>query len=184
MPGRMPGFHLSPEGKERAKKVGEFLKDRPIKYIYTSPLERTFETANILSDFFPHAKLVHNYELIEIDASRWQAFKYEDLYKNNYYEAFLNDPNTDQVPENLNKLAERMVNFIEKICQKHRGEEVICVTHDDPIIALKLALEHKPLTLLKNYQFPMGSINKLVLDENCNLIETAYFESPEVVEKK
>lgn len=175
--GRMPGFHLSDEGKKKAKKVGEYLNNKKISCIYTSPLERGFETANIVSDQLKDTvKIIHKYELIEIDAKRWQSFPLDELFQNKYFESFISDPQTDEVGENLTKLTERMENFTLDICQKHKGEEIVCVSHEYPIILLRLKLEGKPITDLKNLHVETGSITTLVFDENCKLKEANYTE--------
>jgi broad specificity phosphatase PhoE len=176
VPGRMPGFHLSDPGIQKVHKAGKFLKDHKIAHIYTSPLERTFETANILTEFFPGVKVSHSYDLIEIDARYWQAYKYEELFTNDYYEAFINDPATDKVPENVSQLAHRMKQFAFKVIEKHAGKELICVSHAFPIIALRLALENKPLTLFKNYSVSTASITTFVFDEDSKLLESHYTE--------
>lgn len=178
IPGRMAGFHLDEDGKKQAKKIGEFLKDRPIKAIYTSPLERTFETANIISDFFPKANITHSYDLIEVESSHWQSFKLENLYLNDYYEAFINDPETREVSENLNGLAERMKKFTFNLCNEHKGEEVVCVSHMSPILALKLSLEGKSLQLLKTEELPTASITSFYFDENGKFIKVESHEIP------
>ena len=175
--GRMPGFHLSNNGKKKAKKVGEFFSSKKIPIIYTSPLERTFQTANITSDSFSSPpKVVHKYELIEFDAKKWQSLPLDELYQNKYFESFSNDVDSKIVPENLNALARRMENFTLDICAKHKGEEVICVSHEYPIIVLKLKLEKKPLTDSRNLLISTGSINSLIFDGNCDLVETSYTE--------
>ena len=173
--GRMPGFHLNNNGKKEATKAGEFLKGKDITIIYTSPLERTFETANIISDSFKKPmKIVHKYELIEIEASKWQSLPLSELYQNKYFELFFTDPDNDQVPENLNALGKRMEKFALELCTQHRGQEIICVSHDYPIVLLKLKLEKRSLEEAKNLRVDTGSINTLVFDDNCKLIEKKY----------
>lgn len=177
VPGRIPGYHLSSQGKEKAKKVGKFFKKSKVETIYTSPLERTFETANIIGEYLPKAKIIHAYDLIEVDATHWQAYKLEELFTSRYYEAFINDPDTNEVPENLTRLAERMKTFTLTLCKQHQGEEIICVSHEYPILALRLILEGKPLRLLKTYHAAMASITTFVFDEACQLRKTTYTET-------
>ena len=170
VPGRIPGYHLSAEGKKKAEKVGEYFKNRPIKQIYTSPLERAYETANIITKSLPNSKISHVYELTEVDMIHWQAYKLEELFTNNYYEAFLNDPQTNEVPENLNQLAARLEKFTRDLCQKYPREEIVCVSHLYPILALKLSLEGKPLTILKSYDLNAGSLITFEFSPDCRLI--------------
>jgi broad specificity phosphatase PhoE len=175
--GRMPGFHLSEEGKKRAKKAGEFFKGRKIPIIYTSPLERAFETANIISDAFKKPlKVVHKYELIEVDAKKWQSFPVDELFQNKYFESFINDPDSVEVPENLANLANRIEKFTKKLCGIHEGQEIICVTHEFLILALRLKLEGKSLIQLRNVNARTGSITTLEFDESCHLKDVKYTE--------
>lgn len=43
--GRLPGVHLNAEGRAQAQALGERLASTPIAAVYSSPLERTVETA-------------------------------------------------------------------------------------------------------------------------------------------
>ncbi|OGY25216.1 MAG: hypothetical protein A2Z11_04005 [Candidatus Woykebacteria bacterium RBG_16_43_9] len=174
VPGRIPGYRLSTLGRETAEKTGEFFKNKPIKYIYTSPLERAYETANIIGKYLPKAKINHVYELTEVDSIHWQAYKLEELFTNNYYEAFLNDPATKDVPENLDGLAKRLDGFTQRICEEHKGQEIICVSHLYPIVALRLYLEGKPLTMAKNYEVSTASVTTFEFDKDCKLTRTDY----------
>lgn len=176
VPGRIPGYHLNAEGRAKAQKVSEFFKGKKVKCIYTSPLERCFETANIIGEALPKIKIIHVYDLIEIDSTHWQAFRLEALFTNEYYEAFLNDPNTDKVMENLTKLSVRMKNLAATFCAKHKGEEIICVSHEYPILALRLALEAKPMHLLKTSNAAMGSITTFIFDDVCHFLKDGYLE--------
>jgi broad specificity phosphatase PhoE len=44
--GRLPGFHLSPEGEHMAKAAAAFLAGRDVTLVLSSPLERALETAS------------------------------------------------------------------------------------------------------------------------------------------
>src|SRR2546421_11322233 len=43
--GRLPGFHLSPDGEHMAKAAAAFLAGRNVTLLLSSPLERALETA-------------------------------------------------------------------------------------------------------------------------------------------
>src|SRR5689334_16774290 len=109
--GRIPGFNLSENGKKQAAKMADFFANKKISQIFTSPLERCFETANIIAEKLPHTPITHSYDLIEVDSTEWQGSKMEDLFKLDQYERFLNDPDAKLPGENLNQLAERMLKF-------------------------------------------------------------------------
>ncbi len=172
VPGRIPGYPLSEAGKRKAKLVSKFFKGKPITYIYTSPLERAYETANIIGESLKKAKIVHSLELTEVDSVHWQAYRLEELFTNNFYEQFLNNPATNEVPENMNTLAKRMRDFTFALCKKHKGQEVVCISHLYPIVILRLSLEGKPLTLAKNYEVDCASIVSFEFDEKCHLLKS------------
>ncbi len=174
VPGRIPGYHLSKEGIAKAKRAGEYLKETKSKHIYTSPLERTFETADIIASFLPDVDIKHTYELTEIDATQWQAYKLEDLFKNHFYEELVRNPDSTVVSENLSALAKRMEDFTLSTCKKYPSQQIICISHEFPIVALKLKLENKPLTMLQNYLIDMASITTLVFDKDCNFVSSKY----------
>ena len=164
--GRMPGFNLSEIGRKEAERTGQFFAQKNIKQIYTSPLERAFQTADFISNQIPGSTITHNFDLNEVESSSWQGLSPDELFKNNSYEMFINDPNADIGSENLNQLVYRIKKFTEEIVQKHKGEEVICVSHEIPMLALKLHFEGKPLVSLKTYHLPTCSIIEFRFDEN------------------
>lgn len=167
--GRMPGFRLTQIGQNQARKAAQYLTKHKITHIYTSPLERAFETANIISEVFPKAPITHRFELIEVESTGWQGTELSELFRNDTYEIFINDPNANLGTENLSQLAQRMFNFNQEIVKKHKGEEVVCISHEFPIEALKLKLEEKTLKSLKTYHIQPCTIISMQFDENQKL---------------
>lgn len=171
--GRMPGFNLSDIGRKEAEKAGKYFIDKGVKYIYTSPLERAFETADFISNQIPGSTITHSFDLNEVESSSWQGLTPDELFKNNSYESFINDPNAKIGSENLNQLASRMKKFTKNIVRKHKGEKIICVSHEFPILALKFALEGKPLVCLKTYHLPTASILEFQFDDENKFIKVS-----------
>ena len=52
VPGRIPGFGLSEDGRMMAKAAANYLAERDVVAIFTSPLERAKETAEPLAEPF------------------------------------------------------------------------------------------------------------------------------------
>lgn len=166
--GRMPGFSLSAQGQEEAKLAGQKLKDKKVTKIYTSPLERAFQTANIISNSIGNVPIIHSFELNEIESTYWQGLKAEELFMNDAYEKFLNDPDSNIGTENMTQIAARMKKFVTDLLNKHKGESVVCVSHEFPILALKLTLENKSLLTLKTYQMKTGEVLRFDFDDALN----------------
>lgn len=71
LPGRLPNFHLSVHGRAQAKQAGLFLQKQHIDIIYTSPLERCRETADIIRhETGASAPLFAHNDLTEIKTAR------------------------------------------------------------------------------------------------------------------
>ena len=176
--GRMPGFSLSAQGQEEAKLAGEKLKGKKISKIYTSPLERAFQTANIISAIIGNVPIIHSFELNEIESTYWQGLKADELFMNDAYEKFLNDPDSNIGTENMTQIAARMKKFVTDLLSKHTGESIVCVSHEFPILALKLTLENKSLQTLKTYQMKTGEVLQFDFDDAYNLISGGTVNAP------
>ncbi|HEY4694767.1 MAG TPA: histidine phosphatase family protein [Candidatus Nanoarchaeia archaeon] len=176
--GRMPGFNLSPQGKEEAEVVGNFLSDKNVVAIYTSPLERAYQTAQIIAKHIPKASLQHSYNLTEVDAQKWQSLPWSEAVKSFYYEKMLSDPSSTEVDENLDQIATRMEKVLKEILEKYQGRVVVAVSHEIPILALKLKVEGKPLQELKTLDLKTGADVALTFGESRKLEKSEIISFP------
>src|SRR5437879_3862496 len=70
--GHLPGFPLSERGRQQAVEVGRRLRDRGIRRIVHSPLERAAETARLIREQLPEpVPMVAEPELREAEFSRY-----------------------------------------------------------------------------------------------------------------
>ena len=71
LPGRTKGLHLSDLGKDQAEKVASYLSSlNSVNAVYSSPMERTLETAKPIAKAF--GKRVRKHQgLIEADFGKW-----------------------------------------------------------------------------------------------------------------
>lgn len=92
---------LTPHGIKQAKKLGEFFNQFAPTAIYTSPLDRCWDTAdNIASRLSSQVPITPTEQLLEI---------------------YSNEPRREA--------GERGESIFETILKKHRGEQVLAVTH-------------------------------------------------------
>ena len=137
--GNLPGIHLNEEGRGQAQKAADYLSAFPIKAIYSSPIERAFETAEIISrksalvvtpvDFLREIHFGDLQGLGEkelMDHSLWKRF--------NSHPAEVNFPNGESVPE----VQIRVAKGLELISEQHTKEDqILCVAHSE---VLRLAV--------------------------------------------
>lgn len=169
--GRMPGYPLNEQGRMEAKTAAEILKDKKITQIYTSPLQRTFETAEIISQSLTEARIKHVFDLNETESTAWQGLRADQLFTNDAYETFINDPNANIGTENLNQIASRMLGVVQEILKKHRGQSVVCVSHEFPILALKFFFEKRQLSGVKTIHLKTGGVIEFTFDDNDRFVE-------------
>lgn len=150
LPGRAPGLHLSERGKAQATEVASRLRDIPLDAIYSSPLERTLETAAPTAAA-KGLSVTHDVGLLECDFGAWTGAALTDLYKVPEWSTVQNSPSTFRFPdgESFTEMQQRMVGALEAIATDNPDATVACFSHADTI---KAAIAHAMGTALDNFQ--------------------------------
>jgi probable phosphomutase (TIGR03848 family) len=138
--GWLPGIHLSDEGREQAKALAERLEKVPFRAIYSSPIERTRETAEAIAER-------HNLdveivpELGEVHYGKWTNRSFKTLVRTKLWATLQRFPSAAHFPdgETLRAVQSRAVDEIEKLRAGHPKRVVCCVSHADVI---KLVAAH------------------------------------------
>jgi len=175
MAGRIPGVHLNERGKKQAEALAEALKDVPIKAIYSSPLERTMETASPIAESHK-LKIIQEPDLMDTLIGKWQGRSWKILRLTKAWKIVQNAPSRFRFPdgESFPECQTRIVNVLERVIQKHnKPQDVIAVVfHADPI---KLAVAHflgMPLDHFQRLSCDTGSLSALHAGEaSANLIK-------------
>ncbi len=125
---------LNEEGREQARKVGEALKDFPVKAVYSSPLSRCKDTASEIAKH--HGLEVQVKEgFKEIDHGQWEGMlaseveeKYPELLK-----LWREKPSQVKMPEgeSLKDVYDRAVKAFEEVVSKHSDEDLIVIVGHD-----------------------------------------------------
>lgn len=141
--GRLPRFGLSEKGIIEVKKAAEFLRNKNITAIYSSPLLRTRQTADILNDKLGINRVRIRRGLIEIKTSlEGRDLSKLDLMHLNYFLP----PIWSKDYETIELIASRMRKLIETFLTQNKGKSVLAVSHGDPIMIIKAYLNNLPMT--------------------------------------
>jgi len=138
--GTLDAIPLDSGGREQAEKVSERLKEFHISNIYTSPILRTKETAQIIANNFKLDVIIreelkeYNFGVISNltwDEVRWQI---PDVFRD--MEGWLQmgavqDRERPIIPEaeNFKEFEKRLLNFRDYILDNHPGQVIAAVTH-------------------------------------------------------
>jgi len=122
---------LNLTGRQQAERLIEKVKDLNVDFIFSSPLKRTIETAEIIrSDGYsiivdPHfiERASGVYEGLTKEEARE---KFPDLYKKNITRIFNNAPTNG---ETIQEVQDRVFDGLDKIKKNYNNRNIIIVTH-------------------------------------------------------
>jgi probable phosphoglycerate mutase len=128
---------LNERGRAQAGELAERLAGEGVDAVYSSPLRRALETAEILA-----ARLGLDVTaaegLREIDVGEWQGLTRDEVARR-YPDAFARwlalEPGWDH-GETYEQLGRRVLAAIRDIAERHPGERVVVVTHGGPLRAV------------------------------------------------
>jgi probable phosphoglycerate mutase len=139
--GRLAGVHLNDEGIAQAEALGRRLADVPLRRIYSSPMERTMETAAAIVKHHPLLQVQRREEIGEVDYGDWQGKAIGELQRRKMWGVVQEYPSRAAFPkgETMRAVQVRIVNAIEAIARQHPEQMIALVFHADLI---KMALAH------------------------------------------
>lgn len=130
--GLRPDPDLSDEGIVQACAGAHALRLFPIAKIYTSPLRRAHQTANLFAEAVSLSPVVEP-SLVEVDTGQWTGLTWHDVEQRWPREAraFHDDAETHAYlgGENLAQVRDRVLPAIETLCARHPGETILAVSH-------------------------------------------------------
>lgn len=168
---RLPGFGLSDRGRYQAARIGEWLKEKKISAVYTSPLQRTRETAEIIAG--KELPLIIVPDITEANYKKWEGLTASERNAKDV-EIYVKCPDKLNLGERLSEIEERMIREIMKIVRKNRGRAVAVVSHADPILVTRLSFEKKPLAHINRYEVRNASVTTLEFASNDKFLKSSY----------
>lgn len=139
--GRQAGIHLNKNGIEQANNVTSALVNTKLSAIYSSPLDRTIETASPLS-IAQNLKIHPRPGLNELDMGEWEDKTIKQLSRRKLWEVVQQRPSLMKFPngETFAEAQLRITKEILDLVSQHREKDIIaCVGHSDMI---KLAIAY------------------------------------------
>ncbi len=165
LPGRAPGLHLSEAGRQQARSAADRIAAlrRPPVAVYSSPLERAVETARPIASRLGH-RVRTDRGLLECDFGEWTGSRLATLRRRRQWRAVVHQPSTFRFPqgESFAEMQIRMTAALDRLCEVHRGETFVAVSHADPIKAAVAATAGIPLDLFQRLVVSPCSITAVI----------------------
>jgi broad specificity phosphatase PhoE len=163
--GRLPGYHLSANGRMMAAAAADFFAERPVAAVFASPLERAQETAQPVAErlgltITTDDRLIESGNVLE-----GKSVSLASLGLNPLNWKYLWNPFRPSWGEPYAQVAGRVSQVVDRARDASRGKEAVCVSHQLPIWVTRLAAERKPLWHNpSSRQCATGSVTSLTFD--------------------
>lgn len=138
--GRTPGVYLNEQGRKQAEALGERLAKEKIDALYTSPLDRTVETARIIAAHH-NLEVKQHSGLLEVDYGEWTGEEIKKLTKEKSWSQIQFYPSGAGFPggETMYEMQARFVKEVNALVAQHPEQTIAIVGHADLI---KAAVAH------------------------------------------
>jgi probable phosphomutase (TIGR03848 family) len=164
--GRTPGVHLNDEGRRQAEVLANRLGGIHLDAIYSSPLERAFETAEPIAE--RHGLGIIRLEsLNEIDFGDWTWKGLDGLHEDELWHRFNTFRSGMRIPggETIVEVQARIVAEVLRLCEKHPQQTLAIVGHGDPIRAVISFYLGNPLDFMLRFVVEPASVSIIELDQ-------------------
>lgn len=133
--GWTPGVQLNEQGRAQAEALGKHLSGRTIHAAYSSPLERTMETAQIALAQWPQLVINTVEDVGEVHYGDWTGQELSKLAQQRLWRHVQHEPSRVTFPngEAMRDAQNRAVNALETLRLKHPRQTVAVFSHSDII---------------------------------------------------
>lgn len=129
---------LSDAGIAQAKLLAGRLAGENIDFIYSSSLKRALKTAEIVAEY-KRCEIVKSDDYHEICLGPWEGLTINEIKEkySEHFRAYKEDPANFKLPgaETFMDLTERTYNAILDIVERHKGSNILVVSHGTAIKA-------------------------------------------------
>ena len=177
--GRSPGVDLTQVGIQQAEQSGKMLESLNISAIYSSPIDRALQTAEIVGKHCD-LEITNDDRLIELDMGKFTKMPYDQIFAKhgNVFLKFYEGSNevSENGVETFANVQKRVFDMVDFVVNKHKNQNVVLVTHMDPIKAMigktlslkpeilfELIIANASLNIFKNHdqKFYLTAINAM-----------------------
>ena len=137
--GRTEGIPLTDAGIKQAEHTAELLQHMNISAIYSSPIQRAKHTAEIAGKH-NSVDIQIDERLIELDMGKFTGMPYDEII-NSHGNVFMKFYNGEleiahNGVETFSDVKKRVLSIVDHVIENHPDENVVLVTHMDPIKAM------------------------------------------------
>jgi broad specificity phosphatase PhoE len=178
--GHLPDFPLSDRGVRQAHALGRRLAQTSARRIYSSPLLRAQQTAEIIAEHIQGSSVTTTTDLVEARFGYYlQGVRPRDVpLRRPLWLIHMVWPGLLPNDETVSEMAARVERPIQHILQTSPGDGGICVSHGDPIQAFWVRHSGRRAWALHRLQCAKGGM--LELDYRDGILSSTVYRPPAV----
>lgn len=163
--GRMPGVGMTEQGRAEIAAAAERLAKEQIAAVYSSPLQRTRETAEIVAARL-RLPITFRDDLLELDFGEWTGATFDSIRAHPKWHAWNTQRSLAQIPggETMRAVQHRAVDAMVDLTERHLGETLVLCTHGDVIRAMLVFALGMPLDFYNRIEVIQGSISTVQIE--------------------
>ena len=164
--GRTPGVGLSARGRAEMAAIADRLANEGIAALYSSPLQRTRESAEILSARLD-LPIEYREDVLELDFGEWTGLTFDAVRKDERWQLWSTCRSIATVPggESMRQVQERTVRALFEIRHSHPDATALIVSHGDVIRAALLFALGMPLDFYWRIEVGLASLSTIDIDD-------------------
>lgn len=156
---------LNKQGIQQASRLRDWLKPIPLVAVYSSPIQRAIQTAQIIVQGRKGLSIISEPGVQEIDYGEWVGLAFAEVAEQfaKEYQIYLTHPSKMKIPggETVIAVQKRAVAAIEKMRRQHPSQKVLVVSHADVIKAILVHYLGLPLDEMQRIASDNGSLAML-----------------------
>src|SRR3954454_18638413 len=168
--GRMPGVGLTERGRAEIAAAAESLAGegagKTIAGLYASPLQRTRESAEIVSERLG-LPIEFRDDLIELDFGEWTGTTFDAIRDDPRWRPWSQHRSLSRIPggETMRAVQFRTVEAILEIGESYRDAACVIVSHGDVIRSALVFALGMPLDFYGRIEVALGSLSTIRIDD-------------------
>lgn len=156
---------LNRNGEAQANRLASFLKSRSIRVVYSSPVARALQTAEILASVL-QVPITADRGLTEISVGEWEGRFWKDLTDDFARQQFYTSPEVARPPggETLREVQARAVAAVERACTREGADRLLFVSHADVVRTILAHYLRLDLKTVRQMRIDHASLTALELN--------------------
>jgi len=170
--GRTPGIRLNEKGEMQAQRLADRFKNVTLSAIYSSPLERALQTAEVLARTMK-LDVKKSAAANEINFGEWTGKTFDELSRDDQWRLFNSHRSMTLVPggESFLEVQNRIVKEIAELAVQHGKTRVAIVSHADVIRSAVAYFAATPIDLIERFEISPCSVSVVAVDaDNATLL--------------